>query len=238
MNYMFDSNVAEIVGVDGAVMLQNISFWIEKNKANNKHFYDDSYWTYNTVNAFEKLFPFWSKKQISRILKNLIEGGYLIDGNYNKLNYDRTKWYAITQKGYSILPNGKMEVTKEEIPNDQTGEPIPDINTYINTDIYIPGDEEEIWNMYPNKRGKAQAIKKIPSILKKYGKDQLSRCVERYSNEVKGKESQFILNGSTFFNGRFEDYLDNNYKSDTAIDIKGNIEPKTVEIDKSKLGDL
>jgi hypothetical protein len=27
-----------------------------------------------------------------------------------------------------------------------------------------------------------------------------------------GKEKQYILNGSTFFNGRYEDYLDSNYE--------------------------
>lgn len=239
MNYVFDSKVAEVVGVDGAVMLQNINFWIEKNKANDKHFYDDNYWTYNTVKAFEKLFPFWSKKQISRILRNLIDNRYLIDGNYNKANYDRTKWYAITEKGLSILPNGEMESLKKENPNDQMGEPIPYINTYINTDIYTSGDEEDIWNMYPNKKGKAQAIKKIPKILSKYGKEHIARCVERYVKEVKGKETQFVLNGSTFFNGRFEDYLDENYKLAPVIDInKNSAGEKLVKIDKSKFGAL
>lgn len=236
MNYIFNSSAAEIVGVDGAVMLQNISFWIEKNRANNKHFYDDSYWTYNSVNAFEKLFPFWSRRQIARILKNLIDDGYLISGNYNKLNYDRTKWYAITIKGYCILPNGEMECTKKENGNNQTVQPIPDINTDNKPDIYTVSDAEEIWNMYPNKKGKSQVIKKIPGILKKHSKEQLIRCIERYSNEVKGKESQYILNGSTFFNGRFEDYLDDNYKLAPVIDIS--VEVKPIKIDKSKFGAL
>lgn len=162
MNYVFDATVATIVGVDGAIMMQNISYWIEKNRANNKHLYDGKYWTYNSVNAFEQLFPFWSKKQITRILKNLIDNGYLLDGNYNGKSYDRTKWYTITEKGKSILPNeeiqmtkrgnandqmgksilpnGEMEMTKKGNANDQKGKPIPDINTDINTDNTISKD--------------------------------------------------------------------------------------------------
>lgn len=78
-------------------------------------------------------------------------------------------------------------------------------------------DVEEIWSLYPNKKGRAQAIKKIPGILKAIGKEQLIRCIERYSKEVVGKDKQFILNGSTFFNGRYEDYLDSIYETKDDI---------------------
>lgn len=240
MNYVFDSNVAVVVGVDGAVMLQNINYWIAKNKANNKHFYDESYWTYNSISAFEQLFPFWSKKQLSRILKSLIDNGYLADGNYNKQNYDRTKWYTITQKGYSILPNGEMDFAKKDNGNAQKVQPIPNINTDNKpNNKYTSNDVEDIWNMYPNKKGKDKAIAKIPKILESYGKEQLIEVIERYCLEVQNVDKQFILHGSTFFNGRFKDYLDENYKATLVADVKCDTDKsKTVEIDKSKLGAL
>lgn len=212
MTFVFESKVAEIVGVDGAIIIQNISYWIAKNKANNKHYYDENYWTYNSLTAFEKLFPFWSQRQIGRILKNLIDDGYLIVGNYNKQNYDRTKWYALTQKGISILPNGQMDITKRSDGNDQKVAPIPNINTDNKpNNIYTSSDVEDIWNMYPKKMGKAKAISKIPKLLEVYGKDRIAESIKRYCNEIKGVDKQFILHGSTFFNGRFEDYLDINY---------------------------
>ncbi|BCZ48451.1 hypothetical protein psyc5s11_45180 [Clostridium gelidum] len=111
------------------------------------------------------------------------------------------------------------------------------ISIYHN--IYSANDAHDIWIIYPNKKGKAQAIKKIPKILEKYGKEQITRCVERYAKEVQGKDIQFILNGSTYFNGRFEDYLDDNYKLAPVINInKNNAEPKTIKIDRSKFGAL
>ena len=212
MNYSFDSDVAKVVGVDEAIMLQNIQYWIAKNKANNKHFYDDNYWTYNSIKAFESLFPFWSNKQITRILKKLVDEGYLISGNYNKQSYDRTKWYAITQKGYSILPNGQMDLPKKSNGFDQKGKPIPNINTNINTNNkYTQQDVEDIWNLYPNKKGKAKSLEYISKILKKHSKDELIKAVERYSLEVKNCDKQFILYGNTFFYSRYVDYLDDNY---------------------------
>ena len=43
MNYILNVEVAVKYGVDEAIMLENIVFWIRKNQANNKHFYDGEY---------------------------------------------------------------------------------------------------------------------------------------------------------------------------------------------------
>lgn len=80
------------------------------------------------------------------------------------------------------------------------------ISIYHN--IYSAKDAQDIWNLYPNKKGKAQAMKKIPKLLENLGKDVLVGCIKKYADEVRGKDKQYILNGSTFFNGRYEDYLD------------------------------
>ena len=85
------------------------------------------------------------------------------------------------------------------------------ISIYHN--IYSANDAQDIWSLYPNKKGKAQAMKKIPKLLEALGKDVLTECVKKYSAEVEGKDKQFILNGSTFFNGRYEDYLDDSLEA-------------------------
>lgn len=89
-----------------------------------------------------------------------------------------------------------------------------DNNIYINN-IYSANKEliEEIWAMYPNKKGKTKSLEYISKILKKISADELKRCVIRYSKEVKGKDKQYILNGSTFFHTRYADYLDSEYES-------------------------
>ena len=130
MKYSFDPIIAKHFGVDGAVIIENLYFWIMKNKANDKNYYDGEYWTYNSVKAFEELFPFWSKRQIERILKNLEKEGAIKTGNYNKSLYDRTKWYALNEVIHSIYANGEIEKTEYVNENTQTVEPIP----YINTD--------------------------------------------------------------------------------------------------------
>jgi len=90
----FDPQVAKDVGVEEAIMLSNIEGWCEENKANEKHFYDGHYWTSSSVEAFSRLFPFWTQKQIMRILNNLEDKKYLLSGHYNESKHDRTKWYC------------------------------------------------------------------------------------------------------------------------------------------------
>ena len=93
--YHFDVEDAVKYGVEKAVLLKNLKFWIAKNKANNKHFYDNHYWTYNTSEAFAKLFPFWTPSKIWRLLDQLEKDGVIKSGNHNKSKYDRTKWYTV-----------------------------------------------------------------------------------------------------------------------------------------------
>lgn len=88
--------MAKEYGVENAVMIWNLQFWIELNETNGKHFYNGRYWTFNSVDAFMKQFPFWSRGQIRRILKSLEENDVIMTGNYNSSAYDRTMWYAFT----------------------------------------------------------------------------------------------------------------------------------------------
>ena len=135
MIHFFDIDIAKRYGVLSAVLLQNLQHWIEKNKANGKNFFDEHYWTYNSRKAFTELFPYATARQIDTALKKLIDDGVIITGNYNTSAYDRTLWYAITEKGISILQKCKMENTKNANGKDENVTPIPNINTNINTNM-------------------------------------------------------------------------------------------------------
>lgn len=130
MTHQFDAGIAEIYGVEIAIMVQNFAFWIAKNKANNRNFYEGKTWTYNTIKAFNELFPYWSESQIRRILKKMEAEGILLTGNFNEVKYDRTIWYTFTNTFYEkhkyILQNRQMEVTKPSNGSDETVTPIPD----------------------------------------------------------------------------------------------------------------
>lgn len=131
--HMFDPQIAKEYGVNAAIILQNLAYWIEHNRANETNFHDGRYWTYNSVKAFAELFPYLTDKQIRGALKKLEEGGMILVGNYNKSAYDRTRWYALSEKGLSIYTKGQMNFADRENENAPDGEPIPDINTDVTT---------------------------------------------------------------------------------------------------------
>lgn len=138
--HCFEIEDAKEHGVECAVILYNIRHWLDKNKANKKHDYDGRVWTYNSAKAFAELFPYLTQRQIYNRLNKLEESGLLISGNFNKAGYDRTKWYSLNEASYAILPNGEMDLPKRSNAFTESVEPIPDINTNINTDrILVQG---------------------------------------------------------------------------------------------------
>ena len=112
MIYSFDEEVAKEVGVNSAIILDKFIWWIRQNEANGRNFRDGRYWTYNSTKALTNMFPFFNAKQIGRILKKLINDGYLMTGSYNKIAFDRTLWYALTEKGERLMKDKKMDFPK------------------------------------------------------------------------------------------------------------------------------
>ena len=77
-------------------------------------------------------------------------------------------------------------------------------------------DIEEIRKHYKGTKTKAAAVKKLPKLIKDYGKEQLIRAIERYNEYVdeerrKGFRTLKYKNESTFWNGGFVDYLDDEF---------------------------
>lgn len=66
MVYSFDSRIAELYGVDEAVFIHNLYFWISKNIANGHQYRDGKFWTYNTMDAYAKMYKFWTKETGSK----------------------------------------------------------------------------------------------------------------------------------------------------------------------------
>ena len=106
MNACFDSNIAKKYGINVAIILNELCFWIEQNKVNNVNFYDGKYWVLSSMEDLSNLIDFMTINTIRRTLKRMEKEGLIITGNYNASKYDRTKWYALSDKvDYVFRPN-------------------------------------------------------------------------------------------------------------------------------------
>lgn len=149
MNHSFDVELATLYGIEEAIIIENLAFWIKKNIANEKNFIEGEYWTYNSAKAFNELFPYMNSRKISRVLEKLESKKIIKSGNFNKAKYDRTKWYCIidldTKIRYKIPSNtdiSSFDILTNGIDNSSNGftqndQPIPYINSDINKDKKI-----------------------------------------------------------------------------------------------------
>lgn len=112
--HLFDVDVARQYGIAEAILLENIYFWVQKNEANEEHYHDGHYWTYNSAAAFHELFPYLSKDKIHRTLHKLESDGLILIGNYNKDARDRTGWYTLSEAAICILQNREMSVAESQ----------------------------------------------------------------------------------------------------------------------------
>jgi len=182
---------------------------------------------------------------LDKILKSLIEKKYLIreSGKGAKV---RSKYcinipienIGIESIGVNNIPiNNNSKIPIESIgmiPIENTGQK----EKKIKENIYSANDIEEVWNVYPNKKGKVKSLDYISKILKSISKDELVRTIERYKADVGYQRTHGFSNlnhqvGSTFFNGRYVDYLDCNYEDkdqeQTATDIEEELMKKAME---------
>lgn len=72
---------------------------------------------------------------------------------------------------------------------------------------------EYLWKLYPNKRGKSQVTDLQKKRLLEVGKRAMTVAIDRYKSDlIKDEDWRKPQNGSTFFNGGYIDYLDENYQ--------------------------
>ena len=70
----------------------------------------------------------------------------------------------------------------------------------------------ELWLLYPLKRGKNHVTAQAKRRLAEVSEAEMARAIDRYEREYENAPpDRQMLYGSTWFNGRWEDYSDDNY---------------------------
>lgn len=153
-------------------------------------------------------------------------GRLITVGNWSLYQSEEENQHSSQQRGNKEVTDsqqrGNKEVTPREEGNKENNEIINNIKPLSenNSDdiseqkkqakLKLENDIEEIWKAYPNKKGKASYLKKIPALIKKYGKDKLIASIRVYDSTVKDKN--YLMHGSTYFNGGYLDYINSEVK--------------------------
>lgn len=145
------------------------------------------------------------------------------------------KKLAVEENGsYSWLPDG-CQMVATCLPQDSIGKNSIVKNNNIveksTPDSALKAEFEEIWKEYPKKEGKTNAEKDYLKARKEgVSNETILDGIRRYREKVKGEETRYILNGSTYFHQRrWEDEytketkenFERNYKEDIYENIYG-----------------
>ena len=214
-------------GVDGAIMLHHLAFWVYRNKLNQKNEIDGHTWTWNSASALREIFPFWKDNQIRRILTNLEKEGAIISAVHNRARWDRTKWYTITEKVQQFYQFQKSEHASAEIKTSKLKKKKLDVEKsvdqyqIVNTDSkqivtqivypYESKEFEKLWILWKQDRSNRK--------IKKYTKVGEQTALKKLQDESEGNEhtaikmiQNSIANG---YQGIFP--IKNNRKQNAAV---------------------
>lgn len=117
-------------------------------------------------------------------------------------------------QGNTILLNNINNIkTKTETKTKKKGTNVPQEKL----DCFF----DELWKLYPVKRGKGSVSRTQKTRLYAIGEDHLKRALDRYLADLKKDTWRKPQNGSTFFNSGYKDYLDENYAPEGGQDDEG-----------------
>lgn len=142
--------LAKEVGLNGAIILQQVHYWCQRNEKKGQNQRDGYTWTYGSYQFWQSQFPWWSLSTVRRTLNSLEGSGLLVSGPFNRLQQDRTKWYRID---YEALDRATASVEihspsvdfdkpcaqNEQMQQPNLSRPLPETTTETN----IQKDEKE-----------------------------------------------------------------------------------------------
>ena len=221
--------LARLIGLNEAIILQQVHYWLQRSS----NIKDGYRWVYNSYPEWYKQMPLWKSETTMRTaFKNLEKKGLLVTANYNKAKFDKTKWYRIDYEKLSLLEKEarsakNWQTTSQKLAdgnanNCQTNtnrlpETTSENNKYsashsnAQSVSRLEEEFEEVWSKYPNKKGKKQAFNHYKAWRKasvKHTNEYLLERLKKYLTYCQQNNWYHPMNGSTWFNGRFDDELE------------------------------
>lgn len=149
--HSFNVDLAKEIGLEGAILLQHFYYWYQNNKEKKGYKKDGKIWTYNSYPGLSIIFPYLNQRQIKYRVEKLTDDGFLIKGNYNKIAYDRTNWYTLSDKSLELFGEGlgqncPMDETKLSYGLDKIVPAIPNIKSNIKKDTLSTIEKETQFN--------------------------------------------------------------------------------------------
>ncbi len=87
--------LAALIGVNEAIFLNQIHYWLEQYQNDPKHRWEGRPWIFNSAADWRKQFPFWSSDTIKRLTKRLRKLGLIETRQFDKRSWKMHLYYTI-----------------------------------------------------------------------------------------------------------------------------------------------
>lgn len=95
--------VAQEYGILSAIILNDLKHLCDAHAKAGSDFHDGKVWCYESVESIRLKIGKVSRRQVEKALKVLEEAQLVITGQYSQNWQQRSKWYALTEKGYAFF---------------------------------------------------------------------------------------------------------------------------------------
>lgn len=193
---------ANVLGLNEAIVVQQIHYWLNINEKAKINIYDGKVWTFNTYKNWQKEnFTFWSVSTLKRIFSKLEENGILIKGNYNKKKYDQTLWVTLD---YDVLEKLLVDYENENNADDNNkNTENVEISTECQNDTMSDCNRVSKWNSGECQVDTMESVKMtlpIPKTTKEITKEIISTthqdAVVETNKEIIESNTHLILDSN------------------------------------------
>lgn len=98
LRYSFDGEVAECYGVKEAILYEVLCELTCRFGEFGENPFNRRFGVRCSIKDLSQVFPYWSEKQIARILYSLIDQGAVIEAEHNRSKHDKKKWYSVNEE--------------------------------------------------------------------------------------------------------------------------------------------
>ncbi len=102
-------SLAEAIGLNEAIIAQHV-YWLQ-NLPNGGKDFDGHRWVWNTYEDWQKVFPFWSRVTIRRIMRKL-EKEKIIIACQPEGSVSRRKYYRISDAAIAHLTHERLDIQR------------------------------------------------------------------------------------------------------------------------------
>lgn len=191
--HSFSVEFAERFGIVEALLLDYFFFWInnsQKKKEKDKY-HDGRYWVYGSVRKIAEAHPYLSRAKVHRALKKLEEAGAIKTDAFNKMCWDKTTWYTLTDEILALSQNETGGVSKRNrvsqietgVSQNETGVSQNETTIPIQSPIQTPIQEDDWENAreQPSLPGK---VNQEHSERRENGRAVYTQAVECYEKNM------------------------------------------------------